>query len=153
MPLSFPLVWKEPALIFSVVVALQICSCMLSDPSHLLTPIPLKKLVGPRSPVDVLASLCTSVSSHPAPISPRLSSPVCPVFLLHSSVCVLMYMVDTSLCYSPYLLFSHLHCLSAWNTFFFVCLSKEDEPPVWSCYSAHQPATRDFSYENLMGPQ
>jgi len=84
-------------------VALQICSCMLSDPVHLVPrtlTLPLSKLVEPRSPVDVLASPFTSVS-HPAPISKclvRLN--LC--LMCSAQLCLYaMYIVRTLLSASP----------------------------------------------------
>lgn len=133
-----------------MVVALQICSCMLSDPVHLRPQIlkpysttpptslpsnPLQKLVEPRSPVDVLASPRTSVS-HPAPIfqMPCPPQPVSHVFCTALCVCH-VHSVDTSLC-SPYLPFSHLHCLSLRPGFIpsstLLSLEDRNEPDFYS---------------------
>lgn len=124
-----------------MVVALQICSCMLSDPVHLdppspksLNPTPFQKLVEPRSPVDVLASPCTSVS-HPAPISKCLVN-LC-LILFCTALCVYhMHSVDTLL-RSSYLPFSHLHCLSLrpeFNPFsplYSLCYKKTGTCPIF----------------------
>lgn len=108
-----PLIFCQWSLHFRFPLACCLIPLTLTPPLPEPTPHPTEKLVGPRSPVDVLASPCTSVS-HPAPISKRhvLLSPC--VYVLHSSVCMPYYIMWTLLSVPlPYYLpFSHLHCLS-----------------------------------------
>lgn len=110
-----------------MVIALQICSCMLSDPVHLdpRSPNPIslslptrlapQKLVEPRPPVDVLACPRSSVS-HPAPISKCLVLlDLC--LMCSAQLCVYaMYIVWTLLSASPLspLLTSALSLSATW---------------------------------------
>lgn len=110
---------------------------MLSDPVHLdprsLNPHPpppppaLQKLVEPRSPVDVLASPCTSVS-HPAPISKCLVLLNLCLMCSAQALCVChIHSVDTSLC-SPPISPSHICIVSLCD------LDLPPSPLYFPCY-------------------
>lgn len=106
MPLSFSLVWKVSTHIFSVVVVLQICSCMLSDPVHLDPPWQT-----PVIPIPAFRS-CFVVASPLCRIQHHLQMPCCS-HMFRTALCVChAHNVDTSLRLPQPIPFSHLHCLS-----------------------------------------
>ena len=126
-----------------MVVALQICSCMLSDPSHLLTPDPHPPkeagwtTVSCRCTGFSLLPLCRLIQ-HPSPHTS--SSPVCPVFLLHSSVCSHVHGGHFSLLFPPYLPLL-TSALSLCLEYLLLCwpLKRRRTHKVWSCYRALRP--------------
>lgn len=104
---------------------------MLSDPLHHAQnpkthPPLLQKLVEPRSPVDVLAPPCTSMS-HPAPIL-KLLVLLSLCLMSSAQLCVYaMYMWTLPLC--SYLPFSHLHWFSPQSGF-----TSSSSSTLFPCY-------------------
>ena len=119
MPLSFSLIWKVLTLIFFqwwLHFRSALACCLILSTSTPDTQTPPHPTPFPEAGWTTVSCWCTGFSSYLCVTSsthfqmPCPLQPVSHVFCTALCVCH-VHSVDTSLC-SPYLPFSHLHCLS-----------------------------------------